>query len=127
MKCQENRHFISQLVFSYVILYVFSLVLGNIICPLYLRTRIGKIIKNNQKSGSAVKDLGCSIEDFKKYLQSKFQDGMTWENYGEWHIDHIKPLSLFNLTDKQQFLQACNYINLQPLWAEENLRKSNSY
>jgi len=82
-------------------------------------------LKNNQKSGSAVVDLGCTIEELRIYLESKFQVGMTWDNYGEWHIDHIIPLSKFNLEDREEFLKACNYENLQPLWAEANLKKSN--
>jgi hypothetical protein len=51
---------------------------------------------------------------------------MSWDNYGEWQIDHIKPLSKFDLTDRQQLHEACNFNNLQPLWAEDNLAKSNS-
>lgn len=91
-----------------------------------LRKRMNEAIKNNYKSGSAVKDLGCSIEYFvKEYMPSKFQEGMTWDNYGlyGWHIDHIIPLSSFDLTDRGQLLKACHYSNLQPLWAEDNLRK----
>lgn len=98
----------------------------------YLRSRISTIISIN-KPGSSVRDLGCSIEDLKKYLEKKFYnrkssgEKMTWENYGVygWHIDHIKPLSAFDLTDRKQFLEACHYTNLQPLWAEDNLSKSN--
>lgn len=92
---------------------------------LSLRSRLNKAIKRQQKAGSFVKDLGCSIEELKQYLQSKFQPGMTWENYGKWHIDHIRPLSSFNLEDRKEFILACNYNNLQPLWAKDNLRKSN--
>jgi hypothetical protein len=92
-----------------------------------LRRRLRNALNNKTKSGSAVKDLGCSIESFKTYLESKFQSGMTWNNYGYdgWHIDHIKPLSSFDLTDRKQFLEACHYTNLQPLWAQDNLIKSN--
>jgi len=90
-----------------------------------LRTRLNSAIRGSQKSGSAVDDLGCSIENLKLYLESKFQEGMTWDNRGKhgWHIDHIKPLSSFDLTDREQFLKAVNYTNLQPLWAKDNLTK----
>jgi len=98
-----------------------------------LRKRISGIIKNNQKAGSAIKDLGCSIDFLKQYFESKFYTNiyteicMTWDNYGtEWHIDHIIPLVTFDLTDENQFCRACHYINLQPLWAEDNLEKSDS-
>lgn len=98
-----------------------------------IRTRLYVALKNNFKSGSAVKDLGCSVEDLKVYLESKFysnpetHEEMSWDNWNRhgWHIDHIKPLSTFDLTDRTQFLKACNYTNLQPLWAKENLSKSN--
>lgn len=91
-----------------------------------LRSRLRLAIKTNQKRGSAVQDLGCSIPELKSYLESKFQPGMTWDNWGRdgWHIDHIKPLASFDLTDPEQFRQACHYTNLQPLWAEENFKKS---
>jgi len=91
-----------------------------------LRRRLNHALKSNYKSGSAIKDLGCSIEEFKKYIESKFQEGMTWENYGyyTWHIDHIKPLVKFDLTKREQLLEACHYTNLQPLWAKDNRIKN---
>lgn len=91
-----------------------------------LRSRLNSAITRNHKQGSAVKDLGCTIEEFKQYIESKFQQGMTWENYGPytWHIDHIVPLSWFDLSDRNQLLLACNYTNLQPLWAEDNWSKN---
>jgi hypothetical protein len=94
-----------------------------------LRSRLGKSIKDDFKIGSAIKDLGCSITELKSYLESKFLSGMTWHNYGldGWHIDHIKPLSAFNLSDRKQILEACHYTNLQPLWAKDNLSKSDNY
>ena len=90
-----------------------------------LRTRLNSAIKNNQKSGSAVDDLGCGISELILYLESKFQLGMTWENWSKygWHIDHIIPLSSFNLEVREELLKAVNYINLQPLWAKDNLSK----
>lgn len=89
-----------------------------------LRTRLYCAIKRQQKNGSAVKDLGCTIEEFKNYIASKFLQNMSWDNYGEWHLDHKKPLSSFDLTNKEEFLKACHYSNLQPLWAIDNLRKN---
>lgn len=66
---------------------------------------------------------------FKVYLESLFQPGMVWENYGNdgWHIDHVRPLSSFDLLDPVQFSQACHYTNLQPLWAKDNLSKGNKW
>ena len=90
-----------------------------------LRTRLNRAIKNNQKTGSAVGELGCTIDEFKVYIENKFQEGMSWENwkYDGWHLDHIKPLSSFDLTDREQFLEACHYTNLQPLWGWQNMQK----
>lgn len=91
-----------------------------------LRQRLNNALKTSQKSGSAVRDLGCSVSELKTYLESKFQPGMTWNNWSidGWHIDHIKPLSSFDLTDRKQLLEACHYTNLQPLWWQDNLTKS---
>lgn len=90
-----------------------------------LRSRLNKALHGNYKSGSAVKDLGCSIEELKKHLESKFQEGMSWDNYGlrGWHVDHIQSLITFNLSDPEELKKACYYTNLQPLWAEDNLSK----
>ena len=66
---------------------------------------------------------GCSIDELKYYLESKFLPGMTWENYGKWHIDHIIPCAFFILTDYQEQKFCFHYTNLQPLWAEDNLKK----
>lgn len=74
---------------------------------------------------SSVRHLGCSLEELKLYLEARFKPGMTWENHGthSWHIDHIRPLCSFDLTDVAQQRLACHYTNLQPLWAAENLAK----
>lgn len=93
-----------------------------------LRRRLYMAVRGNHRSGIAIRDLGCSIADFKVYLESMFADGMSWENWGinGWHIDHKRPISSFNLTDPEQLKEACHYTNLQPLWAKDNLRKSDS-
>ena len=90
-----------------------------------LRGRLGEAIKNQHKTGSAVRDLGCTIKELKRHLEAQFTEGMSWENWAKdgWHIDHIKPLASFDLTDRKQLLEACHYTNLQPLWARENLSK----
>lgn len=88
-----------------------------------LRARINHVIKGKTKVGSALRDLGCSTDELKKHLESQFVIGMTWDNYGEWHIDHIIPLASFDLENREEFLQACHYTNLQPLWAKDNIRK----
>jgi len=92
-----------------------------------LRNRLLQAIKRNQKMGSAINDLGCTIFELKKYLEKQFTGNMSWKNYGRkgWHIDHIKPLSSFDLINREQFLKACHYTNLQPLWAKDNLIKHN--
>jgi hypothetical protein len=90
-----------------------------------LRSRLNHALKGNQKVGSAVSDLGCSIAELKIHLESLFKPGMTWDNYGEWHIDHIRPLSSFDLSASEQLKDACSYRNLQPMWAKDNLKKGN--
>lgn len=88
-----------------------------------LRRRLRNALKGDYKKGSAVELLGCSVVEFKQYLESKFQVGMSWENYGKWHIDHIIPLSSVDLTDFECLRRVCHYSNLQPLWAIDNIRK----
>lgn len=90
-----------------------------------LRLRVRAVMIGNYKSGCAVKNLGCNSEELKVYLESKFQPGMSWDNYGKygWHIDHIKPLCSFNLQNEEELSTACHYTNLQPLWAKDNLKK----
>lgn len=94
-----------------------------------LRSRFGSAFKRSAKSGSAVADLGCSMLDFRVYIEDKFSIGMNWDNYGKdegcWSIDHIMPLSAFNLLDRQHQLLACHYGNLQPMWHIENMQKGN--
>lgn len=92
-----------------------------------LRTRMWQVLKGINKSANTLKLLGCSLEEFKKHIESKFQEGMSWENYSRngWHIDHIIPCDKFDLTIKEQQERCFHYTNLQPLWAHDNLRKNN--
>lgn len=90
-----------------------------------LRQRLAMAVRDQAKAGSAVRDLGCSVSDFMIYMESKFSEGMSWANWGRkgWHIDHIRPLAAFDLSDPMQFKAACHYTNLQPLWWYENIAK----
>ena len=92
-----------------------------------LRSRLNKALKQS-KTASAIVDLGCTVEEFKLHLESKFYRNMTWETYGQgegkWQIDHIKPLCSFDLTDPLQSQAACHYTNLQPLWNDDHRVKS---
>lgn len=87
------------------------------------RTRIWEALKNNKKFGDLEELLGCTIEELKIHLSKQFQSGMTLDNYGEWHIDHIIPCSFFNQKDYTEQKICFHYSNLQPLWAKDNLSK----
>lgn len=78
------------------------------------------------RPGSAIRDLGCTIDQLKAYLERRFQPGMSWGNWARdgWHVDHVTPLAAFDLTNPEQFKTAVHYSNLQPLWAHENHSKS---
>lgn len=65
--------------------------------------------------------LGCKIEFFKTYIESLFKKGMTYENHGEWHLDHIIPIS--SATNEEDVIKLCHYTNYQPLWAFDNFSK----
>lgn len=78
----------------------------------------------NVKSARTLNLLGCPISVLKTHLESKFQPDMSWENYGQWHVDHRRPCASFDLSDPAQQRECFHYSNLQPLWALDNLRKS---
>jgi hypothetical protein len=90
-----------------------------------LRTRIYYFLKSKSfiKNKKTEDIIGCCYDDFKKHIEELFDENMNWDNHGEWHIDHIIPLDSA-ITDCD-ILKLCNYKNLQPLWAKENLKKSN--
>ena len=90
-----------------------------------LRSRINKVLKGKTKSELSKQLIGCSIEYLNRHLQKQFKPGMTWLNYGKngWHIDHINPCCKFDLSKPEEQKKCFHYTNLQPLWAEENLKK----
>jgi len=99
---------------------------------LTLRNQIYRILDGEKKQKYNIKTfdlLGCTPKYLKEYLEKKFKPGMNWDNYGNlgWHIDHIKPLSLAK--DEEDVIKGkfFHYSNLQPLWADENIKKSNKY
>jgi hypothetical protein len=98
--------------------------------PLYklqcnLRSLISKSISRQgyKKKSKSQKIIGCSFTELKSYIENKFTEGMTWENYGKWHIDHIYPSSLAK--SEEEMIRLNHYTNFQPLWAEDNIRKGN--
>lgn len=87
-----------------------------------LRRRLHETV-SEYKTASALDLVGCDIETLLQHLQSQFETDMHWGNFGEWHIDHIRPCASFDLTDSIQQAECFHYSNLQPLWAKDNLRK----
>jgi len=97
-------------------------------CPVFAlklryRARVRMAIRKGgfHKSSSTAALLGCTWECMKDHIESKFCDGMSWENMRLWHIDHITPLA--SAKDSEEVAKLCHYTNLQPLWAEDNLSK----
>jgi hypothetical protein len=93
----------------------------------YMRTRVWKALHGMGSKLHFNEYIGCPLDEFMRYIESKFQIGMTWENYGYWgwHIDHIIPCFAFDLTDLNEFKKCFHYTNLQPLWRKDNLSKHN--
>ena len=89
-----------------------------------LRRNVHKI-KIDSYTKKSLQFLGCTIDQFKLYIESQFKEGMSWSNYGfyGWHIDHKLPISSFDLTKDEDIIKCFHYTNLQPLWAAENLLK----
>jgi hypothetical protein len=88
-----------------------------------LRRRLSKTIKDNPRYKKAHELLGCGINHFKKHLESNFTDGMSWDNYGQWHIDHIVPCMTFDMSKKYNQARCFHYKNMRPLWADDNRKR----
>jgi len=102
--------------------------------PLYklisnFRTAIYQVLKesNVEKNGHYFDILGYNPEELINHLEKQFTEGMTWDNYGEFHVDHKLPISSFNIKEigDEEFMRCWCLDNLQPMWGEENIRKSN--
>ena len=115
---KTNRSTYRRKRFSDDINYKLKVVIGN---------EIRRSVSGTKQYEHSIDLLGCSIDDFRKHIERQFQPGMTWENWGYrgWHIDHIIPVASFDFTDPEQQKRASHYTNLQPLWAEDNFKKSN--
>lgn len=92
-------------------------------------SRVRKALKSNKKNKS-LEYLGCDIETYKAHIEKQFKEGMTWDNFGEWHIDHIKPIMYKENGQEptiEQVAERLHYTNTQPLWAKENMEKGNRF
>lgn len=100
-----------------------------------LRTRLKNAVHacKGVKADKTLNILGCTVSFFREYLEERFTEGMTWENYGNkkgvrcWHLDHIKPCDAFDLTKEEDQRLCFHYFNLQPLWADDNISKGNKW
>jgi hypothetical protein len=99
----------------------------NTAIALILRSRVVRALKGGMKSGSITELIGCTIEVCRQHLESQFEDGMSWDNHGEWHIDHRRPCASFDLVNEEEQIMCFHYTNLQPLWATDNLSKSDDF
>ena len=94
---------------------------------------LSHIVKNSvyralqsDKEKHSIEYLGCSIQHFREHIEKQFVEGMSWDNYGEWHIDHIIPLKYDNPT-LEETIERLHWENTQPLWATDNIAKGNRY
>lgn len=90
-----------------------------------LRARLYKCLSGMKKTNKTLSLLGCSVDEFKLHIEKQFKGDMSWNNWSHdtWHIDHIRPISSYDLSDPEQQKECFHYTNLQPLYASENLRK----
>lgn len=87
------------------------------------RRRLNNAVKGKSKSKETTELIGCTIDELLLHLENQFTEGMTWDNYGDWHIDHIISCASFNFELEEEQKQCFHYSNLQPLWAEDNINK----
>jgi hypothetical protein len=89
-----------------------------------MRTRIWGALQGRSKAASTFRLIGCSVERLRAHIEAQWLPGMSWKNYGDWHVDHIRPCASFDLTNPLQQRAAFNFINLRPMWGSDNSTKS---
>jgi lipocalin len=92
-----------------------------------LRSAVYRTFKGYSKPDTTMKLLYCTLEQFKSHIEKQFDVGMNWENQGEWHLDHIKPMNAFDLLDENEKRYCNHWSNFQPLWGPENISKQDSW
>jgi len=92
-----------------------------------IRKRIHNALRGRNKAAHTLALLGCTADQCHAHLEKQFVHGMSWDNRADWHIDHIRPIASYDLTDPQQQRECFHYTNLQPLWAKDNLSKGAKY
>jgi len=91
-----------------------------------IRSSFKRKLNNDWKKTSKTENmLGCKFDFFKNYIEKQFTEGMTFKNYGDWHLDHIKPLALAKT--EEDVITLNHYTNFQPLWAKDNFKKGSKY
>lgn len=88
-----------------------------------LRKPLDRLLARTFRSRRKLEWLGCSASELRAHLEAQFQPGMTWDNHGDWHVDHIRPVCAFDPSDPADVLAVNHYTNLRPLWAEDNVRR----
>ena len=92
-----------------------------------LQKAVWNTFKGYSKPEKTMKLLYCTLEQFKSHIEKQFTKGMNWENQGEWHLDHIKPMNAFDLLDENEKRYCNHWSNFQPLWGPENMSKKDSW
>jgi hypothetical protein len=92
-----------------------------------LRRRLSFVLHGQRKADTSQKLIGCTWQEVRVHLERQFKPNMSWENYGKWHVDHIKPCYLFDLSDPIQQRACFHFSNLQPLWAKDNFIKGKNF
>jgi hypothetical protein len=89
-----------------------------------IRSKLYKAVKKSIASKEFLEFIGCPVDYLMDHLESQFEPGMTWKNYGEWHVDHIRPMCSFNMLNTEEQKECSHFTNLRPLWAKDNIKKS---